>query len=203
MNDLLHPSAVRTTLPLSLQSIPLQQSHSNWAPLPTPSTHGADGRGAARPLLQEEAHNPNQRLVARWLAGTTEVSPRGLQTPPLEMNGGGPGPRLPATYGGLYNNHTTVPTSLPPTTGYESSLGFYDRKDFSLVAKQPQGSFSQPHSPTQQKDNAASDNSSRRRNSGDGNQIVSYLQIPASINNSKGSLAEFAAQVSEAGKLLQ
>jgi hypothetical protein len=28
-----------------------------------------------------------------------------------------------------------------------------------------------------------------------GNEIVSHLQIPSSINNSKGSLAEFAAQV--------
>jgi len=35
----------------------------------------------------------------------------------------------------------------------------------------------------------------RRSSSEADEQIVSHLQIPASINNSKGSLAEFAAQV--------
>ena len=35
----------------------------------------------------------------------------------------------------------------------------------------------------------------QRRTSGDTNAIASYLQIPSSINNSKGSLPEFAAQV--------
>lgn len=37
--------------------------------------------------------------------------------------------------------------------------------------------------------------SGRRKASADGNAIASYLQIPSSINDSKGSLPEFAAQV--------
>lgn len=36
----------------------------------------------------------------------------------------------------------------------------------------------------------------QRRASGDANAIASYLQIPSSINSSKGSLPEFAAKVS-------
>ena len=38
---------------------------------------------------------------------------------------------------------------------------------------------------------------SRKRASSDGNTIASHLQIPATINNSKGSLPEFSAQVSQ------
>lgn len=37
--------------------------------------------------------------------------------------------------------------------------------------------------------------SARRRASTEGSSIASYLQIPSSINESKGSLPEFAAQV--------
>lgn len=38
--------------------------------------------------------------------------------------------------------------------------------------------------------------SSQRKDSNDANTIATHLQIPASINDSKGSLPEFAAQVS-------
>lgn len=40
----------------------------------------------------------------------------------------------------------------------------------------------------------------RRRGSNEANAIASYLQIPPSINNSRGSLPEFAAQVGYPGQ---
>ena len=71
-----------------------------------------------------------------------------------------------------------------------------------------QGSKSQPfyqsyysarrtQSPQLKKENALEkEQAVRRKGSTDANSIASYLQIPSSINNSKGSLPEFAAQVS-------
>ena len=51
------------------------------------------------------------------------------------------------------------------------------------------------NSPVLRKEAAVSREQSRTRSSNESNHIVSYLQIPATINDSKGSLAEFAAQV--------
>lgn len=54
----------------------------------------------------------------------------------------------------------------------------------------------QNQSPPTKKDSTAErEESARRRASTDGNTIASYLQIPSSINDSKGSLPEFAAQI--------
>ena len=54
-----------------------------------------------------------------------------------------------------------------------------------------------PHqSPPSKKENEQKENlSSQRRTSDGGNSIATHLQIPSSINDSKGSLPEFAAQV--------
>ena len=195
MNDLLNPLSVRVPLPPSLHSNPLQDSQHSWASLPRSRTDGFGGSGEARLRLQEEVQNPNQKLVARWLAGTAEVSPRGLRTPPLEMTGNGQRSTLPAAYGGLYNGNN-VPSLVPPANGNTSSLTFYDRKDFNLTNRQGQSNLSQPNSPTRyQSKGAVEIQEPKRRKSEDANQIVSYLQIPPTINNSKGSLAEFAAQV--------
>lgn len=53
-----------------------------------------------------------------------------------------------------------------------------------------------PPSPTPKKDTSAErEQAIRRKASTDANSIASYLQVPPSINDSKGSLPEFAAQV--------
>jgi hypothetical protein len=47
--------------------------------------------------------------------------------------------------------------------------------------------------PPSSKETSALESSEQKKNTN--GSIASYLQIPSSINNSKGSLAEFAAQV--------
>jgi hypothetical protein len=99
---------------------------------------------------------------------------------------------LAPTYGGLYNgNGTAKASSAVP----QESASSYGHKAPPATSQAPYSSVSQPPSPRQTNPNTALlEPAFRRRSSGD-NQIVSYLQIPPSINNSKGSLAEFAAQV--------
>ena len=54
----------------------------------------------------------------------------------------------------------------------------------------------QAQSPARKRENTTeAEQVVRRKPSSDGSSIASYLQIPATINNSKGSLPEFAAQV--------
>ena len=144
--------------------------------------HHQDRKEAELRARQE----PNKKLVSQWLAGTEEAPPRG---PPLSspvMNGAAVNSMLAPIYGGLYHGHgaTNNPTSVGRT--------LQGSKVPAAVTRQIPGSSSQPSSPNH---GAPQSNTTRRRSSGGDNQIVSYLQIPSSINDSKGSLAEFAAQV--------
>ena len=56
-------------------------------------------------------------------------------------------------------------------------------------------SAKQPHSPAGKKEAVQKEPVNPRRPSTDENLIASHLQIPSSINDSRGSLPEFAAQV--------
>lgn len=151
-----------------------------------------------RTLEAQRARNPSQNLVTRWLAGTTAPSPSGLHTPPREMNGGHANAMLAPTHGGLYNNNSSL--ARPSDHPYQVNAGVFTER--SLATRNGQyvhARSSRPASPNQPKDVAGLYvNNTRRRESDNDNQIVSYLQIPATINDSKGSLAEFAAQVSSA-----
>ncbi|MCJ1478852.1 hypothetical protein MMC13_007536 [Lambiella insularis] len=134
---------------------------------------------------------PNQKLVSQWLAGTIEGSPPGPPFSPPAMNGAAINPMLAPTYGGLYNGYLRSNTSA-----YQSNPEVPSSKPSNNSARPINGVSSHPSSPSAANDNVAvQSNITRRRSSGGDNQIVSYLQIPSSINNSKGSLAEFAAQI--------
>ncbi|MCJ1281481.1 hypothetical protein MMC26_000801 [Xylographa opegraphella] len=131
---------------------------------------------------------PNTKLVSQWLAGTEEVPLRGRRLSSPVMNGAAVNSMLAPIYGGLYNgqavtNHTT---NLGRTTVSGSKAPV-------TTARHNPGSSSQASSPVN--NGPTQSNTTRRRSSGGDNQIVSYLQIPSSINDSKGSLAEFAAQI--------
>ena len=79
--------------------------------------------------------------------------------------------------------HTTSDNTMVST----SRQPFYNSY---VSAKRP------PSPVVSQNDHVAqSERTARRRASSDGNSIASHLQIPPSINDSKGSLPEFAAQV--------
>ena len=168
--------------------------------LPAKPLHALVEENRQRRRLQEEeltlGGTPNQKVVAQWLAGTSDVSPRDKHAPPLSVNGVAVNSMLAPTSGGSYNGHAG-PTST--SMAYSGNTSFHANQNLlplPSAAMPIQGSRTQPASPYQPNVNgAAQGNTSRRRSSGGDNQIISYLQIPSSINGSKGSLAEFAAQV--------
>ena len=120
----------------------------------------------------------------------------GLRTPPKEMNGN---PIIASNVERTQYKRVPVAASNPPS--YQTSLATLDNPK-QASSRQPfynsYYSATRPQSPVPpKKDHAAqSEQTARRRASNDSNSIASHLQIPASINDSKGSLPEFAAQVS-------
>ena len=133
----------------------------------------------------------NQNFISRWLEGSRGANSQGPLTPPTEMTAANANPMLAPTYGGLYNS---VPAVKLNTSQLQTNIGNYAGKS---MGQPGHVSATQAQSPSQTKDAAwPAEITARRRSSSNGNQIVSYLQIPATINDSKGSLAEFAAQVS-------
>lgn len=115
------------------------------------------------------------------------------------MNGSLGNPLSNPNLGGQqYQRVPVVASNAPPYPSAKSTLDntsgrgavprqapFYDSY---YSAKRPQ-------SPVQPRKVAYSEQSARRRTSTDINSIASHLQIPSSINDSKGSLPEFAAQI--------
>ena len=130
------------------------------------------------------------------------LSYRGLQTPPGETTGMSLNPLVAPQYEAL--RYKSVPAlrstvapqqssvSTIPNSRYAgnpaASAGHYRRES------QPEAQNSIPEAIAAQEHNSGREQA-RQTESTDLSSIVSYLQIPASINDSKGSLAEFAAQV--------
>ncbi|RAH61123.1 hypothetical protein BO85DRAFT_364386 [Aspergillus piperis CBS 112811] len=107
----------------------------------------------------------------------------GLPTPPNDMNSVTACSALPASsYGGKLDGY-----QLPPY----SKVSDYTR--MSSDVSNGAVSSSQPKYQAPVKDTMTSERESQKKASSNG--VASYLQIPSSISNSKGSLAEFAAQM--------
>jgi len=125
----------------------------------------------------------------------------GLDTPPQDgrdMNGN---PLLNPNLGvQAYQRVPVVASNAPPYANTHAHAAI-DNNAKTSTGRQPfynsYYSAKRPQSPVlPQMDHAArSEQTARRRASSDDNSIASHLQIPASINDSKGSLPEFAAQV--------
>lgn len=93
--------------------------------------------------------------------------------------------------------YKSVPAAKQSTQASHTSLGTVAAAQYTSKAPPPrdtQNPPSRPRSPTVHRDGAGSREHGRGR-AAENNGIASYLQIPASINTSKGSLADFAAQV--------
>ena len=83
----------------------------------------------------------------------------------------------------------------PTPALYQTNGGFYGDKSLAqAMSSSAAKSSTRAPSPDRWADRDSSDYDTRRRDSEE--PIASYLQIPKSINDSKGSLSEFAAQVS-------
>ena len=135
--------------------------------------------------------------IRGWPRGYTEQSL--IPSPRMQlsnMNG-----HLPPVASNI-SHQTTLPLSVSNhnisshSTPQASRPGHSRQNSRSQPFYQSYYSARQHTSPGLKKDNLVEkEQSGRRKASIDTNSIASYLQIPATINNSKGSLPEFAAQV--------
>ncbi len=146
------------------------------------------------------AHSHQRRLkleqesLNNWLQSSATLN-HGLRTPPRELaNMMSGNPLLARDSGGiLYNSVPAVKSTAP----YSTSLGTIATAQYYSKAppsNDSRASTVRPENPTFQRDNGARGQQTGN-SSTDSNSIATYLQIPSTINDSKGSLAEFAAQV--------
>ncbi|KAI4126751.1 MAG: hypothetical protein LQ347_004849 [Umbilicaria vellea] len=179
-----------------MPSIVSSNQYTSLASLPSPQTYAEYFKACNR-----QKDNPSLGACGRAVSGQDSgAAPlvHGLRTPPKEMTA--------ASFNPLFapgSRFSGVPPSMPTATSYRSTVGtFGNTYPFpnGTNSSNDQRSFksaSRPQSPRAHRDNTTNlEQSSRRRSSSNGNAIVHYLQIPSTINDSKGSLAEFAAQVS-------
>ena len=113
-------------------------------------------------------------------SGSSRTVPirNGLPTPPHDMTGVTYNAMPPIAYGGKPNG---VSSHL-----YGHTRPQFDAISSSMMAMKPQGHTAPKEAPV-------SEPTAQKKSTG---ATGSQLRIPSSINNSKGSLAEFAAQVS-------
>lgn len=124
----------------------------------------------------------------------TAPSRDGLHTPPEEMTGANFNPPRPLPYGCHVPSNGYFPK--PHSSSNNTGFGSFPPASFTGTSQNVEKVHGGPRSPTARKDlSAPPEQLQRRKSSCANNAIVSYLQIPSSINDSKGSLAEFAAQV--------
>lgn len=133
-----------------------------------------------------------QEALNMWLQNSTTMN-HGLRTPPRESANLNVNPLLAQNMGSTQYN--SVP-ALRPTSPYSTSLDTvataqYYRKAPPSNDSRP--STLRPESPLSQRDHTVRGQPKGRTS--ENPSIAPYLQIPATINDSQGSLAEFAAQV--------
>ncbi|KAL8648491.1 MAG: hypothetical protein Q9226_005973 [Calogaya cf. arnoldii] len=120
----------------------------------------------------------------------------GLRTPPRDMSGVSVNPLLASNLGG--HQYKSVPAVAPNATTQQNSVGTIVNTRYTAKTRPSQNGChrrdnSHEHPSTDKA--TVQEPTSKAHNGADGTSIVSYLQIPSSINESKGSLAEFAAQI--------
>lgn len=120
----------------------------------------------------------------------------GLRTPPRDMSGVSVNPLLAPNLGGY--QYKSVPAVAPNATTQQNSVGTIVNTRYTTKNQPSHNGY---HHRDNTRDHLSTDAAtlqeptSKAHTGADGTSIVSYLQIPSSINESKGSLAEFAAQV--------
>ena len=116
----------------------------------------------------------------------------GLQTPPRDMSGVDHNAQISKHGGTQYKSIPAVKSYPAP---YQAHTGNHLN---GRPVTQPRPTY---HHGNQHPNSSPNENAvihqqpSRRQNSGDGNSIATYLQIPESISSSKGSLSDFTARV--------
>ena len=132
-------------------------------------------------------------------SGIRSYCDHGLRTPPRDMNSMDGNPLLAQNGGGQSYKRVPVVGSNALQPHFSQATGDESRN----TSSRPQPFYdsyysakrSQSPLPSKKETAAQIEQAARRRASSDNNSIASHLQIPRSINDSKGSLPEFAAQV--------
>ncbi|KAL8713106.1 MAG: hypothetical protein Q9225_006820, partial [Loekoesia sp. 1 TL-2023] len=120
----------------------------------------------------------------------------GLRTPPGDMSGVSVNPLLAPNFNEA--QYKSVAASAWNRASRQGSVDSFTNGRYYNKAHPPQNIYhnrSRSHEHTSANSVLAKETSSKTQNGIDEPSIVSYLQIPSSINESKGSLAEFAAQI--------
>lgn len=135
-----------------------------------------------------------QEALDIWLQSSATMN-HGLRTPPRELVNMNVNPLLSRNIGSAQYN--SVP-ALRPTSPYSTSLDTVATAQY--YSKAPPSNDSRPStlrpdSPFSQREHPA--RGQQKARTSENTSIAPYLQIPPTINDSKGSLAEFAAQVGE------
>ncbi|RHZ55327.1 putative mucin [Aspergillus thermomutatus] len=153
------------------------------APAPiTPTTQHHPYEDSSASTFRQYPEAVSEICENRWTAPFRD----GLPTPPNDMTGVAYKSLPPSSYGGKHNAITLPPYVRAPAytrTGYNASSTMIP----SIKSQ------SQPSSTQNAQNASASEPASQKKSSA--NSVASYLQIPSSINDSKGSLSEFAAQM--------
>lgn len=143
--------------------------------------------------LQEGTARGRYSSDSKLGTSTDRTAIPGLRTPPMEMD---VNPLLASNHGPL--QYKGVPVVASNNSSYPTSQGSIGHTTYTSRAQPVRESYHSTHrshnSISGEETAGSRAQVSRRRNS-EGSDIVHYLQIPRSINDSKGSLAEFAAQV--------
>lgn len=134
--------------------------------------------------------------VSATRAGDTATIYHGLRTPPLEPHDMNVNPLLAPSYGPLH--YKGVPVVAPNTASHQHSLSSVGNARYTSKVPPLPESYKPTHrsqSSISRSENDENREHTHRGRNNDGTDIAHYLQIPPSINDSKGSLAEFAAQI--------
>ena len=131
--------------------------------------------------------------------GIRSYCDHGLRTPPRDMSSMDGNPLLAQNGGGQSYKRVPVVVSNALQSQYSQATADDSRN----TGSRPQPFYdsyysakrSQSPLPSKKETAAQIEQAARRRASSDNNSIASHLQIPRTINDSKGSLPEFAAQV--------
>ncbi|KAL8725605.1 MAG: hypothetical protein Q9181_006351 [Wetmoreana brouardii] len=156
-------------------------------PLPFEGSVLGDSKGpsAGRPTYEDRRHHLPPADVRH-----------GLQTPPRDMSGVSVNPLLAPNFGGY--EYKSVPALTSNGAPHQNSVGTIANGRYTNNFQPSQNNHhyrNRSHEKASTDRGVLQDSTSRQQNGVDKSSIVSYLQIPSSINESKGSLAEFAAQI--------
>ena len=185
-------------LPFSMPSSIASIHYPLDGPLPSLSQVRTVGEGWDRDTATStyKFRDSGQDLIPQQLERSTCRTQHGLTTPPEEMTSDNANPLL-APFDGLH--YKSVPVVGSNTASYQTREGTFANTRQNTKTQPFYHSYQsaqRPRSPVSKGESIGPrEQPVRRRASSDGNSIVSHLQIPSSINSSKGSLAEFTAQV--------